>query len=192
MRSRSGIVVGAAMMLGLLGEAKAVRAAALEPGSCPAGEPATSAAVSGYMNPLAVAATFCDALSARFAGGECASPKELLQQARERPRCSIAFKRDEGPALDAVSLYAGVRRGVVVVGGIFTCPKCKKWHAECASGFVLTEDGAIATNFHVLEAFEKVKAVGVMRRTGVCTLWRRYWPPTPVTMCSSSRCRRRG
>jgi len=73
---------------------------------------------------------------------------------------------EPGPKADAETVYARVRPGVVVVGGIFKCKKCNRWHARCASGFVIGADGLIVTNRHVLEANRGLEALGVMTDDG--------------------------
>jgi len=48
-------------------------------------------------------------------------------------------------------LYAKAMAGVLVVAGIYKCTSCSNWHASCAGGFVLTADGKVATNYHVID-----------------------------------------
>ena len=38
-----------------------------------------------------------------------------------------------------------------MIGRIYKCDKCTKWHVGSASAFAITSDGVIATNYHVIE-----------------------------------------
>ena len=55
---------------------------------------------------------------------------------------------------DAADLYLSASKSVVVVSGIYHCGSCSDWHVSTASGFVLTADGAIVTNYHVVDSPE--------------------------------------
>jgi len=57
------------------------------------------------------------------------------------------------------------REGVVIVASIYKCPRCDKWHAAPASGFVLTADGVIVTSYHVISEQDKATYV-VMTASG--------------------------
>lgn len=49
-------------------------------------------------------------------------------------------------------LYDAVVPAVVAVGSVFKCDKCNDWHVgQMASGWVLSPDGLVVTNHHVLE-----------------------------------------
>ena len=71
-----------------------------------------------------------------------------------------------GKMLDAEAVYAKARRSVVVLGGISRCRGNRQWHVACASGFVIHRNGVIVSNAHVLDAFRKAKAFGVMTDDG--------------------------
>lgn len=58
------------------------------------------------------------------------------------------------------------RRAVVVIGSISKCEECPEWHMDSVSaGWIMTSDGLVATNFHVLED-EKAEQLGVMTADG--------------------------
>jgi S1-C subfamily serine protease len=50
------------------------------------------------------------------------------------------------------SLYETVTPAIVVVGSVFKCDRCKDWHlGQTASGWILSADGLVVTNHHVLD-----------------------------------------
>jgi S1-C subfamily serine protease len=52
---------------------------------------------------------------------------------------------------DTVSLYEEARKSVLMVGCRYKCEKCTNWHYSTASGFALSADGVVATNYHVMD-----------------------------------------
>ena len=48
-------------------------------------------------------------------------------------------------------LYDQVCKSVLVMGRLYNCGKCSKWHTSMASAFAIGQDGIIVTNYHVLE-----------------------------------------
>jgi S1-C subfamily serine protease len=71
-----------------------------------------------------------------------------------------------GKLLGAEEIYVGARRSVVIVGGITKPHGHRRWHASCATGFVVNKNGVIITNAHVVEAFRHMKAIGIMTDDG--------------------------
>ena len=51
-------------------------------------------------------------------------------------------------------LYDQVTKSVLVLGRLYNCGKCSKWHTSMASAFAIGQDGIIVTNHHVLEKDE--------------------------------------
>lgn len=49
-------------------------------------------------------------------------------------------------------LYDRLRSATMVVGNIYKCDKCDKWHTGTAGGVVLSPDGLLLTNYHVIDA----------------------------------------
>jgi serine protease Do len=64
------------------------------------------------------------------------------------------------------SLYDAVVPAVVAVGSVFKCGRCNDWHVgQMASGWILSPDGLIVTNHHVLERADGNR-YGVMTSDG--------------------------
>lgn len=52
--------------------------------------------------------------------------------------------------LSPQGVYERNRRGVMIVAGVFNCGRCNRNHANAASGFMISEDGLMVTNHHVV------------------------------------------
>jgi S1-C subfamily serine protease len=47
-------------------------------------------------------------------------------------------------------VYGRVKSGVLLLGSLYKCDKCNRWHLSTATAFALTADGVVATNHHVV------------------------------------------
>jgi len=85
------------------------------------------------------------------ASGRTTPMATLLEQLRTA-RCRLDLPAAPAETLSGEALYERVRPSVLLVGGIYKCPKCRKWHASTATAFVIAASGACATNYHVVHA----------------------------------------
>lgn len=84
---------------------------------------------------------------------KCTVKAEDFAEQFKRDKCSLSLPKpalSESP-LSPAQVYERCRKGVLVISGVYKCGKCSRWHAQPASGFVLTADGVIVTNHHVLQ-----------------------------------------
>jgi S1-C subfamily serine protease len=81
--------------------------------------------------------------------GTTVKMSELLKQAQRRT-VSLSLPKVVHPSTNAVDLIARARAGVLVVGDLYKCKKCPRWHVGVSSGFMLTANGVCATCFHVI------------------------------------------
>jgi S1-C subfamily serine protease len=66
-------------------------------------------------------------------------------------KCSITLTKPDKKRKSAHEVYAHARASVAIVVGVYKCGRCSRWHPAPASGFVISADGAIVTNYHVIE-----------------------------------------
>jgi S1-C subfamily serine protease/thiol-disulfide isomerase/thioredoxin len=109
---------------------------------------------------------FADALGKFKEENQAVPPTKLAEQADAEPNYPMSPVAEPVGKLDAETVYTEAKPGVVIVGGLYKCTKCNHWHVQCASGFVIRADGLIVTNFHVVEGYKKMEAVGAMTSDG--------------------------
>ncbi len=120
------------------------------------------AAGAEFVDPSVVAKRFTTELTRLLKSGKLVTPAALFRQAERAKTCAVVPLAELGRKLSPEAIYARARPSVVVVGAIVQPKGHKRFHAALASGFVISKDGAIVTNYHVLAAFQHAKAVGVM------------------------------
>ena len=81
--------------------------------------------------------------------GQTVKMSELLRQLQRRS-CSVALPKSAARPLSVAELAARSRAGVLVIGDLYKCRKCPRWHVGVSSGFVLNEAGVCATCYHVV------------------------------------------
>ena len=81
--------------------------------------------------------------------GKAVSVDTLIKQLG-RTECRLKLPAAPGKRLPAADLYARAKASVLVLGRLYVCPKCKKRHATAATGFAISESGAVVTNYHVV------------------------------------------
>ncbi len=96
-----------------------------------------------------IEATLHEAGLKLMATGRHVSMKTLARQL-DRKSCTLTLpSRPNLPAVSPAEMLAQCRRGVLVVGSLYQCGRCDKWHVQTSAGFILTSNGVIATCYHV-------------------------------------------
>lgn len=88
-----------------------------------------------------------------------------LEEQLDRKECSLTLPQPRQGARGLPELLADVERSVVAVGRFYRCPKCTNRHMGMASGFFVSDTGAIVTSRHVLTG-EPTLGMVVMTRDG--------------------------
>jgi S1-C subfamily serine protease len=77
-------------------------------------------------------------------------PMNALRKQLERTHCSLDLPRASDRGLTAAGVYRQSRPSVLILGGIYKCDRCPRWHASVSCGFFITAAGAFVTNYHVM------------------------------------------
>jgi len=86
-----------------------------------------------------------------------AKTEELLKQL-SRKKCSHSVQlATVGKPLSNTELFKRCRKSVLMLGQDYKCGFCPRWHANVASGFVISEDGIAVTNYHVVASWSGKK-----------------------------------
>jgi serine protease Do len=74
-----------------------------------------------------------------------------LNKQLNRKKAKIAIPEKKPSRFRPDEIYERCKSSVLMIGRIYKCDKCTKWHVGSASAFAITSDGIIATNYHVVE-----------------------------------------
>ena len=76
------------------------------------------------------------------------SMASLIQQLKKEPKVSLNLPAGKG------ARAADAQKAIAVVGGVYKCKRCTRWHVAPASGFLIAGD-LVVTNFHVVNQPER-------------------------------------
>jgi S1-C subfamily serine protease len=79
-----------------------------------------------------------------------ATKTETLAAQLNRRRCTLKLAKPGKRRYSAEELTEKCRASVVVVAQPYLCDHCDRTHCQVASGFMLTDDGAFCTSYHVI------------------------------------------
>ena len=153
---RLGLLLGAALFLAL---GLAPLGAQQKPVNKAVPAAAPSAASAAAARPLGLAGEVSDertellldaAAERLMKSGQTVKMSELIRQLRRRS-CSIPLPVASMAApLTAAALAERNRAGVLVIGDLYKCKQCPRWHVGASSAFLLNEAGVCATCYHVV------------------------------------------
>ncbi len=79
---------------------------------------------------------------------EAVSMESLIEQLKKEPRAKLGLPAGKGGRAEEV------QKAIAVVGGVYKCKSCTRWHVAPASGFLIAED-LVVTNYHVVNQPER-------------------------------------
>ncbi|MCK4999989.1 MAG: trypsin-like peptidase domain-containing protein [Anaerohalosphaera sp.] len=75
---------------------------------------------------------------------------DILRSQLKRTFQEVSLKPISLQKKTPVKIYKECKPSVAVIGGIYKCGKCTKWHCEVATGFFISSSGVLMTNYHVV------------------------------------------
>ena len=93
---------------------------------------------------------------------------ELLAAVKPKAHARIPLPPSDAEREEALSspeIYRRGTQGTVIVGHLYKCDKCTKWHTSMAGGVVIDPRGIVVTNHHVMES-ERARVFGAMTSGG--------------------------
>jgi S1-C subfamily serine protease len=101
-------------------------------------------------------------------GGKLVEQRRAARDLRtqlNRASCELALPSASQLPRSPAEVICAVERSVVVIGEFYLCNKCSRQHLGTASGFFISESGALATCYHVVSR-TKTTALVVLTRDG--------------------------
>jgi S1-C subfamily serine protease len=77
-------------------------------------------------------------------------PISIAKEQLSRCSCQLSLPQPHDRPMEGRALWSAARKSFVRVGYYYHCKGCKRWRLDLSCGFFLTEDGAVATAYHVL------------------------------------------
>ena len=106
-----------------------------------------------YFNDLKLGFDFQKGLEELLEGNQTVRLDDLKRQLTQK-HSKVVLGEIPSHSVSPNKLYDQVSTSVLVMGRLYNCGKCSKWHTSMASAFAIGQDGIIVTNHHVLEKDE--------------------------------------
>ncbi len=122
------------------------------------------AAPGSLIDDNALRSSFQKGLESLYNAKKTTALKELNLQL-DRAITNVKIPKAAGIKLPPGKFYNHCKPSVFMVGRLYKCNKCTKWHVSSASGFAINSSGVIATNYHVVDNNDGA-TMGAMDHTG--------------------------
>ena len=117
-----------------------------------------------YFNDLKLGSDFQKGLEKLLEGNQSVRLADLKRQLTQK-HSKVVLGETPIHSVSPNKLYEQVSKSVLVMGRLYNCGKCSKWHTSMASAFAIGQDGIIVTNHHVL-AEDEGEILGAMDAEG--------------------------
>ncbi|MBK1830175.1 trypsin-like peptidase domain-containing protein [Verrucomicrobiaceae bacterium R5-34] len=110
-----------------------------------------------------IISSLADGLGKLVDAGKVPTAKTLAPQLKKKT-CKITVPSPSTQKPE--NLYDSCADSVVAIASVYKCTKCPHWHHNgAATGWILTEDGVMVTNYHVFDG-KDVSGFGIRTRDG--------------------------
>ncbi|MEM7699203.1 MAG: serine protease [Verrucomicrobiota bacterium] len=91
----------------------------------------------------------------------------LIRELQQQSRFTEEFVRPDPleEKLTPAEIYRRSLLSTVVIGNVYKCDQCDDWHEGHASGVIISSEGHVLTNYHVLNDAD-ARAIGAMTHDG--------------------------
>ena len=114
----------------------------------PGGVQSSAAAKPAVINDRAIIGQMTREATRMMDSDETVSMESLIEQLKKEPRAKLGLPAGKGGRAEEV------QKAIAVVGGVYKCKRCTRWHVAPASGFLIAED-LLVTNYHVVNQPER-------------------------------------
>ncbi len=87
----------------------------------------------------------------------------VLNEQLQRSKAPITAPAPDELHPEDGDLYERACEGVLVIAGVYLCGHCDNHHANCATGFIVSESGLAVTNHHVVESADNLTMIARTR-----------------------------
>lgn len=91
--------------------------------------------------------------------------RELLRSVSKSDKVNVATKPNGGEPPSSVEIYRRAIRSSVIIGHLYKCDNCSKWHASQAGGVIIDPSGIVVTAHHVMDS-DRAEVFGAMTSGG--------------------------
>ena len=118
-----------------------------------------------YRDDALIKSEFETRLGALFEAGGIPTGSETLKQLALEKSGPVSLPAPTTPANGTVAPYEQARLATLILGHLYLCGKCDKYHASLAGGVLISPDGLALTNYHVLDSRQGI-VFGAMTSEG--------------------------
>ena len=111
-------------------------------------KPSSVSAQSVVINDRAIIAQMTAKATKMMDSDSVIEMEELIEKLVKQPKADLKLPKTKPSNVEEA------RKAVAVVGGVYKCNKCTRWHVAPASGFLIAED-LVVTNYHVVNNPER-------------------------------------
>lgn len=118
-----------------------------------------------FINDAAIKRSFEGQLQSLFEKGGVPKATTSLEQLRKEKRAAVVLPNPPSTPENHRAVFSNAKSATLILGHLYLCGKCDKYHSNLAGGVLLSPDGLALTNYHVLD-FKEAIVFGAMTLDG--------------------------